>query len=111
MSQPAPIRIGFFAVQVLQDIAERSHLAQVVLLHDLAHGIRPPVPLVPSAMDEIQAYCEGRMAVLAAEGVDPTANDLAGYWQAVQAGTGFESAVQSLVEQDDPKNPPAPSPS
>lgn len=114
------IRLSLFAINVtLPALAKRAPVAYAYLLHALDTGVDLDVPLVPSALDELEQACmlyaerceigggggvrgqahivELQARVLAAAGYSTGSDD-----------DGFDDTVQALVEQDG-ENPPAPS--
>ena len=119
-SEQPPIKLSFFAATVtLPKLAEHHAVAYAYVLHALDAGHDLGHPLTPSNLDNItaaaMAYAEeleenggGVSGPQAIAELQARVMARAGYGDKEGSESGFETAVQSLVEEDG-RNPPAPS--
>lgn len=113
------VTLSLFAINVtLPALAKRAPVAYAYLLHALDTGVDLDVPLVPSALDELEQACTAyaERCEIAGGGVRGQAHivelqtrvlEAAGY-STGSDDDGFDDTVQALVEQDG-ENPPVPS--
>lgn len=119
-AEQPPIKLSFFAATVtLPKLAEHHAVAYAYVLHALDAGHDLGHPLTPSNLPhitisainyaaELEEKGEGISGPLAIAELQARVMARAGYGGGEGSENGFETAVQSLVEEDG-RNPPAPS--